>query len=59
MPSFFVRCLLFISSYFPLALIFCILLWEKHFLWAMLILLVGISGVIILILYFLLIVPRR
>ena len=59
MPSLFVRCLLFVSSYFPLALIFCILLWEKHLLWAVLILLVGISGVIILLLYFLLIVPRR
>ncbi len=59
MPNLFIRCLLFISSYFPLAIIFCILLWEKHLLWAVLILLVGASGLVILLLYFLLIVPRR
>ena len=59
MPSFFIRCLLFTSSYFPLAVIYCFLLWEKHLLWAILILLVGISGLIILLLYFFLIVPRR
>ena len=59
MPSLFVRCLLFISSYFPLAVIFCILLWQTHLLWAVIILLIGISGLVILFLYFLLIVPRR
>ncbi len=59
MPGLFVRCLLFISSYFPLSAIFCILLWEKHLLWAVLILLIGLSGLVILLLYFLLIVPRR
>ena len=59
MPSLFVRCLLFISSYFPLAVIFCILLWQTHLLLAIIILLVGISGLIILFLYFLLIAPRR
>ncbi len=59
MPGLFVRCLLFISSYFPLSVIFCILLWEKHLFWAVLILLIGLSGLVILLLYFLLIVPRR
>ncbi len=34
MPSLFVRCLLFVSSYFPLTAIFGILLWEKHVLFA-------------------------
>jgi hypothetical protein len=59
MPSLFVRCLLFISSYFPLTVIFGILLWEKHLLWAIIILLIGISGLIVLFLYFALIAPRR
>jgi len=59
MPGLFVRCLLFISSYFPLSVIFSILLWEKHLFWAVLILLIGLSGLVILLLYFLLIVPRR
>lgn len=59
MPSLFIRCLLFISSYFPLALIFCILLWETYTFWAIVILLIGISGLIILFLYFMLIAPRR
>ncbi len=59
MPSLFVRCLLFISSYFPLTVIFSILLWEKHVLWAGIILLIGISGMILLFLYFIFIAPRR
>ena len=59
MPSLFVRCLLFVSSYFPLAVIFCILLWEKHTLLAVLILLIGFTGVVVLLFYFLLIVPKR
>jgi len=59
MPGLLVRCLLFISSYFPLAVIFCILLWEKHLLWAVIILFIGISGLLILFLYFVLIAPRR
>ncbi len=59
MPSLFVRCLLFISSYFPLTAIFCILLWQKYLLWAIIILLIGLSGLVILFLYFVLIAPRR
>ena len=59
MPSLFVRCLLFISSYFPLTVIFGILLWEKHLLLASIILLIGLSGLVILFLYFILIAPRR
>lgn len=59
MPSLLIRCLLFISSYFPLTVIFGILLWEKHVLWASIILLIGISGLILLFLYFVLIAPRR
>ena len=59
MPSLFVRCLLFISSYFPLTLIFGILLWEKHVLLALIILFIGISGFVILLVYFYLIAPRR
>ncbi len=59
MPSLFVRCLLFISSYFPLAVIFSILLWQTHLLLAIITLLIGISGLVILFLYFVLIAPRR
>ncbi len=59
MPSLFVRCMLFVSSYFPLALIFSIFLFEKQRLWAVITLLAGSSGLVIMLLYFLLIAPRR
>ncbi len=59
MPSLFVRCLLFISSYFPLTGIFCILLWEKDWHWALGILLLGIVGLSVMLLYFLRVVPSR
>ncbi len=59
MPSFFVRCMLFVSSYFPLALIFSIFLFDRQRSWAVIILLVGLSGLVIMLLYFLLIAPRR
>ncbi len=51
MPSFFVRCMLFVSSYFPLALIFSIFLFDRQRSWAVIILLVGLSGLIIMLLY--------
>jgi len=51
-PSLFVRCLLFISSYFPLALIFCFVLFDKQRSWALVALLVGLTGLIGLALYF-------
>ncbi len=59
MPSLFVRCLLFVSSYFPLTLIFGFLLWEKHLLLASIMLFIGVSGLVVLLLYFRLIAPRR
>jgi hypothetical protein len=59
MPSLFVRSMLFVSSYFPLTLIFSIFLFDKQRLWAVIILLVGLSGLLIMLLYFLLIAPRR
>src|SRR5260370_41224658 len=59
MPSLFVRCMLFVSSYFPLALIFSIFLFDRQRFWAVIIFLVGLSGLVIILLYSLLIAPRR
>jgi hypothetical protein len=59
MPSLFVRCMLFVSSYFPLTLIFSIFLIDKQRLWAIVILLVGVTGLVAMLLYFLLVAPRR
>jgi len=59
MPSLFVRSMLFVSSYFPLALIFCILLFDKQRFWAIIILFVGLSGLITMLLYFLVVTPAK
>ena len=51
MPSLFVRCMLFFSSYFPLLLIFCILLWRTQLDWAVGLLALGIISLLITFLY--------
>lgn len=53
MPSVFVRSILFLCSYFPLVLIFCILLWGMWPLWAILLLgSVGIVSLLLTLIYF-------
>jgi len=52
MPRLPVRCLLFISSYFPLTLIFSFILSENHPGWAIGVLLFGFASLIGLALYF-------
>ena len=66
MPSLPIRIMLFISSYFPLALIFCIFLLDKQrpwsigeHTWALVSLLIGLTGLLCLYLYFRWIAPRR
>jgi hypothetical protein len=59
MPSVFIRCMLFVSSYFPLTVIFCILLFDKRPVGAIAILLLGITGLVALTLYFLVFAPRK
>ncbi len=51
MPSLFVRCMLFFSSYVPLMLIFSILLWRSHLTWALGILTLGMLSLLITYLY--------
>lgn len=51
MPSLFVRCMLFFSSYFPLMLIYSILLWRPNFSWAVGILVLGIVSLLVTYLY--------
>jgi hypothetical protein len=51
MPSLFVRGMLFFSSYFPLMLIFSILLWRVHFSWAVGILTLGMLSLLITYVY--------
>ncbi len=53
MPNVFVRVMLFVSSYFPLALIYGIFLVKAHPIWAAAVVLVGLLGVLILLIYFL------
>lgn len=57
MPNIFVRCMLFISSYFPLTLIFWILFVTQQPLYAWIILGIGMVGLIGMLLYFFGIVP--
>jgi hypothetical protein len=59
MPNLLVRCMLFVSSYFPLALIWSLLLFDEHRFWVFVILLIGLSGCFIMLLYFLVIVPKK
>ena len=58
MPTLLVRCMLFLSSYFPLALIFFLLFIGKQPIWAIVTLAVGLAGLIIMVLYFLRFAPR-
>ena len=58
MPTLLVRCMLFLSSYFPLALIFFLLFIGKQPIWAIVTLAVGLAGLIIMVLYFLQFAPR-
>jgi len=58
MPSILVRSLLFLSSYFPLALIFFFLFVTQDPIWATVVLVIGASGLLIMILYFFQIAPR-
>ncbi|TMC15723.1 MAG: hypothetical protein E6J34_21165, partial [Chloroflexi bacterium] len=51
MPSLFVRCMLFFSSYFPLMLIFSVLLWRQNFSWAIGILALGLVSLLVTFLY--------
>src|SRR5215467_7873876 len=59
MPNLFVRCMLFVSSYCPLALICSLLLFDEQRFWALLILLLGLSGCFIMLLYFLVMAPKK
>jgi drug/metabolite transporter (DMT)-like permease len=52
MPSVLVRTMLFLSSYFPLALIFFFLFVEQQPVWAIAILAIGVMGLVIMLLYF-------
>lgn len=52
MPSLLVRSLLFLSSYFPLALIFFLLFIGQQPIWAIVVLTIGTAGLIMLLLYF-------
>ena len=52
MTNVFVRCMLFLSSYFPLTLIFGILILDKHIYWASGILAIGILSLAVMALYF-------
>ena len=58
MPTVLIRCMLFLSSYFPLALIFFLLFVEEQPVWAIIVLLVGLSGLITMVLYFFQLAPR-
>jgi hypothetical protein len=58
MPTIFVRCMLFISSYFPLTLIFWILFIAQQPVWAWSILGVGLIGLFGMLIYFFKIVPE-
>lgn len=58
MPTVLIRCMLFLSSYFPLALIFFVLFVEQQPIWAIIVLLIGLSGLITMVLYFFQFAPR-
>ena len=52
MPSVLVRTMLFLSSYFPLALIFFFLFIQQQPVWSIAILAIGLTGLVIMLLYF-------
>ncbi len=58
MPTILIRGMLFLSSYFPLTLIFFFLFVEQHPIWALVILAIGLSGLIIMFLYFFQFAPK-
>jgi len=58
MPTVLIRCMLFLSSYFPLALIFFVLFVEQQPIWAIIVLVIGLSGLITMGLYFFQFAPR-
>ncbi len=58
MPTVLIRCMLFLSSYFPLALIFFVLFVEQQPVWAMIVLIIGLSGFITMALYFFQFAPQ-
>lgn len=58
MPTLLVRCMLFLSSYFPLALIFFVLFVEQQPIWAAGVLALATLGLLIMMLYFFQIAPR-
>lgn len=51
MPSFFVRCLLFLSSYFPLVLIFGVFLLDQQPVWACALFALGLLSLAMLVCY--------
>ncbi len=53
MSNLFVRSMLFISSYFPLTLIFFIFLFNKHWIWASAVLALGIFSLVVMAAYLL------
>lgn len=58
MPTALIRTMLFLSSYFPLTLIFFFLFVEQQPIWAIVVLVIGLSGLIFMMLYFFLFAPR-
>src|SRR5438270_7272840 len=58
MPTLAIRSMLFVSSYFPLALIFFVLFLREQPVWAIAALALGSLGLIILLLFFLRFAPR-
>ncbi len=58
MPTVLIRSMLFLSSYFPLTLIFFFLFVEQQPIWAIVVLIIGLSGLISMVLYFFQFAPR-
>jgi hypothetical protein len=58
MPTVLIRCMLFLSSYFPLALIFFFLFVEQQPAWSIAVLAISSSGLVIMVLYFFYFAPR-
>jgi hypothetical protein len=51
MPTIFVRCMLFICSYFPLTVIFGILYWSQQPLLSIVVVILGLLGLIVTLVY--------